>query len=683
MGKNRVAGRRAEPHCGVAGSARVGVLAVAAVFSAFLAAGCAQNELGRYSGYWQPSWVVKNPTRVRNPIVKTDAYWIQKDVVPEEQFPGPTPDDLKASTSDYILGPGDLVDITVFELMAPGQPYVTRERISQSGQVTFPYLGVVKAAGLATRGLEEKLADMLEPDYIRNPQVTVFVVEYRNLNVSVLTGVFRPGLYPMSKQDMTLLELVAMAGGVIQLVEDYGYVIRKYSPDEADLLMLESGLVPKEGAAPASKGVAPAEKGAAPAEKDAVPAEKGAAPAEKIAAPAEKGAAPAEKSAAPAVEKQPAGKTPSEGAPAAPEKAAPAPTEKAAPEAAPKPPGKAAPEKGVAPEAAPAAPEKEKAGTAAPVQKASPEADREARDILEKMAEGQMPPVSKIEAAEAAAEKAPAATKAAATKSAATEAKAPAAGAKVEPTQVAAAPAKDEKDGHWVWSDGKWIELKPPEVVPAPAVAATAVQPPEAVKPPEATAVAKAGEEAASPEASRLKLEEKLRRLGIVQGSGQLRRIIRFDVTALQAGDPTQNVVLRDGDVVTIPSPPVGDFYMAGEVARPGVYSLTGRKITLLQAVSAAGGTTAVAVPWRTEVVRRISEGEEEIIYVDLNKIARGEVPDFYLHPEDLVRIGTDQGAIFNAVLRNAFRATYGLGAVYDTNFADFYPWAAATHAIF
>ena len=662
MGKNRVAGRRAEPHCGVAGSARVGVLALAAVFLAFLATGCAQNELGRYSGYWRPSLVVKDPTRVRNPIVKTDAYWIQKDVVPEEQFPGPTPDDLKASTSDYILGPGDLVDITVFELMAPGQPYMTRERISQSGQVTFPYLGVVKAAGLATRGLEEKLADMLEPDYIRNPQVTVFVVEYRNLAVSVLNGVFRPGLYPMSKQDMTLLELVAMAGSVVQLVEDYGYVIRKYSPDEADLLMLESGLVPKEGAAPAEKGAAPAEKGAAPAEEGA----------------------------APAVEKQPAGKTPSEGAPAAPEKAAP---EKAVPAPAEK--GAAPAEKGAAAPAQSPLEEIMSRGAAAPAEKAapvpvpvpvlkaSPEADREAREILEKMAEGQMPAVSKIEAAEAAAEKAPAATKAAATKSAVPSAKAPAAGAKVEPTQVAAAPAKDEKEGHWVWSDGKWIELKPPEVVPAPAATATAAKSPEAVKPPEATAVAKAGEEAASPEAARLKLEEKLRRLGIVQGSGQLRRIIRFDVTALQAGDPTQNVVLRDGDVVTIPSPPVGDFYMAGEVARPGVYSLTGRKITLLQAVAAAGGTTAVAVPWRTEVVRRISEGEEEIIYVDINKIARGEVPDFYLHPEDLVRIGTDQGAIFNAVLRNAFRATYGLGAVYDTNFADFYPWTAAAHALF
>jgi polysaccharide export outer membrane protein len=177
-------------------------------------------------------------------------------------------------------------------------------------------------------------------------------------------------------------------------------------------------------------------------------------------------------------------------------------------------------------------------------------------------------------------------------------------------------------------------------------------------------------------------LEEKLRRLGVIQGMGQLRRIIRFDVRALQAGDPTQNVVLRDGDVVTIPLPLMGDFYMAGEVARPGVYSLTGRKITLLQAVAAAGGLTAVAVPWRTEVVRRISETEEEIIYVDISLVARGEVPDFYILPEDLIRVGTDQGAIYNAVNRNAYRATYGLGAVYDTNFADFYPWTLTRKAI-
>ena len=568
MGSEMGTDRRAEQvHAASSGGRKVaGCLVLVAVVAGLLVGGCAQNELGRYSGYYR--WVVDNPKRVRNPIVKSENYWIQKEIVPEEQFPGPTPEDLMAPKSDYILGAGDLVDVSILELMAPGQAYGTRQRISQMGQISLPYVGTVKCAGLTARGLEEKLADLLEPDYLSDPQVSVFVAEYRNLNVSFLSGVSRPGLYPMTNQDMALLELVAMAGGILQLVEDYGYVIREYSPDEADLLMLESGLPPEE------KG------GAAPAEKAGEPP----------AAEAPEGAAPAPQGA----------------------------TESGA----------------VRPKKEETAPGKGAGSTEA------------VEAMLQRMAEGEMPEVAKIEEAEATA----------------------------PPPEAAPMPAEamaldEEKLGHWVWSDGKWVEVKSEK--------------PSAPETPEVAEAAEKPKEAAPVDESRLQLERKLQRLGIVQGSGQLKRIVRFDVQALQAGDPTQNVVLRDGDVITIPSPPMGDFYMTGEVARPGVYSLTGRKITLLQAVAAAGGLTAIAVPWRTEVVRRIAEGEEEIIYVDISRVARGEVPDFYIRPEDLIRVGSDQGAIYNAVIRNAFRATYGFGFVYDMNFADFYPWTDRMRPIF
>jgi len=569
-------------------------------------AGCAQNEIGRVN--WLP-WIISKPQqiqRIRNPIVKSENYWIQREFQPEEQFPGPTPNDLKRPEEDYILGSGDLIDITVFELITPGQPYIVRQRITQSGNITTRYLGSVKCAGLTARGLEEKLADMLEPDYIIDPQVDVFVMEYRNLAVSVLNGVFRPGRYPLLEQDMTLLELLAQAGGVVQTVEDYGYVVREYSPEEADMVMLEL--------APAAAEVVPEE--AAPAGEEA---EEGAAPPEEVPPPAEPGVEGAlEEGAERAPEGEPAAEAPAR-----------------------------------VPEAA----------------EHAAEADLEVRDLLQKMAEGEMPEVKRIEEAEAAT----------------AEERPPAANAEeaVPPEVAEALAAEEEELGRWVWSDGKWVEVKPKVEEAVPAVPEVP-EVPEAPEEVEEVEVAAAEEEAIpSAEEARLALESKLRREGVVQGAGQLKRIIRFDVEALQAGDPTQNLVLRDGDVITIPSPPIGDFYMTGYVARPGVYSLTGRKITLLQAVAAAGGLTAVAVPWRTEVVRRISETEEEIIYVDVAKIARGESPDFYVQPEDLIRVGTDQGAIFNAVLRNAFRATYGLGAVYDTNFANFYPWTDAVQAIF
>jgi len=774
---------------------------------ALVVSGCAQNELGRYSGYYRPT--IKEPKRVRNAIVKSENYWIQREVLPEEQFPGPTPDDLRRPESDYILGPGDLIDVTVFELMSPGQPYVARQRISQTGQITFPYLGAIKCAGLTTRGLEEKLADMLEPDYLVDPQVAVFVSEYRNLDVSVINGVARPGVYPMTKQDMKLLELLAMAGGVLQLVEDYGYIIREYSPDEADLLMLEGGAPPPEEGEPAPGAEKAAGKAKAGTDEQGLPAAKpGEKPPRKTGAktaekkppeiepkagqeklPAEVTPKPAEK---PTPVPAPAGtaeKVPAEVAPKPVEKPTPVPVPKAtvekptpapAPagtaektptEVAPKPvemptpvpapratvekptpapapagtaekvPAEVAPRPVEKPTPAPAPRATVEKPTPAPAPKATAEKptpapapkstleSKQIQEMLEKMAEGEMPAVGKIEAAEAAATGAKPAAPAEKT---AAEARKPETGPKKAPEKAAKTPeepkktpadagktattppkeaggeaaakalAKDEKElGRWIWSDGKWVEVKgaapteapkpapvkPTEVVkpteapkPAPVKPTEVVKPTEApkpteVKPGETPAVAEAPTEQPLPEAGRLQMEQKLRRLGVVQGAGQLKRIIRFDVRALQAGDPTQNIVLRDGDVVTIPAPPLGDFYLAGEVARPGVYSLTGRKITLLQAVAAAGGLSAVAVPWRTEVIRRISETEEEIIYIDISKIARGEVPDFYLQPEDLIRVGTDEGAIFNAVLRNAFRATYGLGAVYDMNFADFYPW--------
>jgi len=602
IGRQQEACRRSSR--GIRAAGLVGTFLVLAA-AVLLSTGCAQNEIGRYN--WWPT-VVNNPLRVRNPIVKSENYWVQRDVEPEEEFPGPTPEDLKQPQEDYILGAGDLVDVTVFELLAPGQPYTTRQRISQTGKITLPYLGTIQCSGLTSRGLEEKLADMLDPDFLVDPQVTVFVQEYRNLEVSLLNGTPRPGRYALVGQDMTLLELLAQAGGVLELVEDYGFVIRQYTPEEADILMLQAGTPPEEEAA----------------------------------------AVGAKAPAAPAAEKA--------GAPSAPEVAP------AAPEAAP-----AAPE--VAP-AAPEAPPKAGAEPAAEAAPAAPEAE-ETRAVLQKMAEGEMPEVKRIEEAEA--------------KNAVPAPAAPEAGKAVpEPAAVPrgdeALAADEKKLGHWVWSDGQWVEIKTEQAAPVVPEAPAGVEP---------TAVAKAEEKA--PAASRAapsalaaeRLEAKLRRLGVVQGSGQLKRIIRFDVQALEGGDPTQNLVLRDGDIITIPSPPVGDFYMTGYVSRPGVYSLTGRKITLLQAIAAAGGLTAIAVPWRTEVVRRVTEEEEEIIYVDLSKVARGEVPDFYVKPEDVIRIGTDWGAIHNAVIRNAFRATYGAGFVYDMNFADFYPWAGDISPIF
>jgi polysaccharide export outer membrane protein len=143
----------------------------------------------------------------------------------------------------------------------------------------------------------------------------------------------------------------------------------------------------------------------------------------------------------------------------------------------------------------------------------------------------------------------------------------------------------------------------------------------------------------------------------------------------LLAGDPQYNIVIKSGDSIFVPVDIVGEFCIMGNVNRTGYIPLTGRPMTLKQAIAAAGGLGPLAWPKKCEVVRRIGRKKEEIVMVDLDKIASGEQPDFFIKPHDLINVGTHVTSRWRAILRNAFRATYGFGFVYDRNFAykDYY----------
>lgn len=147
-------------------------------------------------------------------------------------------------------------------------------------------------------------------------------------------------------------------------------------------------------------------------------------------------------------------------------------------------------------------------------------------------------------------------------------------------------------------------------------------------------------------------------------------RIIRVPLERLQRGELQYNVVVRPNDTIIIPSPRVGEYYMGGHVQRSGVYSLTGRQITLKQAIISAGMLDPLAWPERTEVIRRVGKDREMFVRVNLPKIFAGEQPDIYLRPYDTVNVGTNALAPFLASIRGAFRLTYGFGFIYDRNFA-------------
>jgi polysaccharide biosynthesis/export protein len=116
-----------------------------------------------------------------------------------------------APAAEYRLGAGDVVRITVFQ-----NPELTLEsRLTEGGQISFPLLGAVRLGGLSVPEAEKVLVDGLtKGNFLRNPQVTIIVLQVRGSQANVLGQFNRPGRYPLEMAETKLSDLVALAGGV-------------------------------------------------------------------------------------------------------------------------------------------------------------------------------------------------------------------------------------------------------------------------------------------------------------------------------------------------------------------------------------------------------------------------------------------------------------------------------------
>lgn len=149
-------------------------------------------------------------------------------------------------------------------------------------------------------------------------------------------------------------------------------------------------------------------------------------------------------------------------------------------------------------------------------------------------------------------------------------------------------------------------------------------------------------------------------------------RIIEIPYDRLKSGDMAYNIVIRAGDIISVPDPSAGFVYMMGQVNRPGAYTVPGEKeLTLMRLVASAGGLSGLAWPTRVDIIRQLGENEQAIVRVDLKAIAEGTKPDIYLKQNDVVNVGSSGVALPLALLRNGVRFTYGFGFVLDRNFDD------------
>ena len=116
-----------------------------------------------------------------------------------------------SARSEYVLGSGDVVRIVVYQ-----NPDLSLEaRVSEAGSISYPLIGAARIGGLTVNEAEKRIADALrQGNFVKQPQVSILVVQVRGNQASVLGNVNRPGRVPLEVAEMRLSDVLAMAGGV-------------------------------------------------------------------------------------------------------------------------------------------------------------------------------------------------------------------------------------------------------------------------------------------------------------------------------------------------------------------------------------------------------------------------------------------------------------------------------------
>ena len=153
-------------------------------------------------------------------------------VVASEVPAGASPSALPSqpASGEYAIGPGDLLRINVY-----GYPDMTADvRVDEAGNITYAFVGEVPVGGESARNVEALLAKRLaDGGFIRSPQLSVLVADFRSQKVAVMGQVAKPGQYPLRKSS-TVMDLLAEAGGVITGM----------SADDATLLRADGSKTP-------------------------------------------------------------------------------------------------------------------------------------------------------------------------------------------------------------------------------------------------------------------------------------------------------------------------------------------------------------------------------------------------------------------------------------------------------
>lgn len=122
----------------------------------------------------------------------------------------------QGSNPGYIIGAGDEVELNVFDI----EELNTSAKVRESGFISLPLIGAVRALGSTESDLQEHIRSRLK-QFVKDPQVFVSVSNYDSQKISVLGAVKSPGSYSLSKSENNILEALSLAGGLTERAGSY------------------------------------------------------------------------------------------------------------------------------------------------------------------------------------------------------------------------------------------------------------------------------------------------------------------------------------------------------------------------------------------------------------------------------------------------------------------------------
>jgi polysaccharide export outer membrane protein len=133
--------------------------------------------------------------------------------------------DLRAQ--DYLVGPDDVLTISIFEWELADETKTLDFRVSETGAISIPVLGPVTVAGQSLQQIQKAIEESLgKSGILQQPRVAVVIKEFRSRRISVVGAVPSPGVYALHRNVSTLLDMLTLAGGPNQDAGRAAHIIR-------------------------------------------------------------------------------------------------------------------------------------------------------------------------------------------------------------------------------------------------------------------------------------------------------------------------------------------------------------------------------------------------------------------------------------------------------------------------